>query len=278
MSTRRLLLSAVAGVLTLTALLAIGILLFGRFGETEGRILGTTIFLALFGLLSLPAAILLDEGRLPGLSALLFALSLAGFALATAGIWIGDPPEAFGKLTGTVIAFGLAAAQTGALAARRREDDTRLLRLLFAGSAALAFVLAALGSSAIWVGVDSQVFLRSFGAAVVLDVLLVALQPLLALVRRPQRRYVLHLRLDEAGEVDVTVEASRLSRAAARAIDDAERAGAAVVAVEVVDGRFEPTVSRHRATPPAEDGTELESKTEHTMRCAGSIAEVGSER
>ena len=245
MSTRRLLLSAVAAVLTLTALLAIGILLFGRFGETEGRVLGTTIFLALFGLLSLPAAILLDQERQRGLAALLFALSVVGFVLATAGIWIGDPPEAFGKLTATVVAFGLASTQTAALAARRREDDAPLLRLLFAGSTALAFALAAVGSTAIWVGVDSQLFLRTFGAAVVLDVLLVALQPVLALLRRPQRRYVLHLRLDEAGEVDVTVEASRLSRAAAHAIDDAEQAGAAVVAVEVVDGRFEPTAARH---------------------------------
>ena len=245
MSTRRFLLSAVAAVLTLTALLAIGILLFGRFGETEGRILGTTIFLALFGLLSLPATLLLDQERHRWLAALLSALSVAGFALATAGIWIGDPPEAYGKLTVTVIAFGLAAAQTAALAARRREDDTRLLRLLFAGSTALAFVLAAIGSTALWVEVDSQFFLRTFGAAVVLDVLLVTLQPVLALLRRPQRRYVLHLRLDEAGEVDVTVEASGLSRAAAKAIDDAEHAGVAVVAVEVVDGRFEPTAARH---------------------------------
>jgi len=251
MSTRRLLLSAVAAALTLTALLAIGILLFGRFGETEGRILGTTIFLAAFGLLSLPAAILLDQKRLPGLAALLFALSLAGFALATAGSWIGDPPEAFGKLTLTVIAFGLAAAQTGALAARRREDDTRLLHLLFAGSTALAFVLAAVGSAAVWVEVDSQLFLRIFGAAVVLDVLLVALQPILAL-RRPQQRYVLHLRLDEEGELDVTVEASRLARAAARAIDDAEQAGAVVAAIEVVDGRFDPgaRVSAHSRLGP----------------------------
>lgn len=240
MSTRRLLLSAVAGALTLTGLLAIGILLFGRFGEAEGRILGTTIFLALFGLLSLPAAILLDQERLPGLAALVFGLSVAGFALATAGIWISDPPAALGKLTVTVIAFGLATAQTGALAARRREDDAPL-RLLFASSTALAVVLAAAGSTAVWVEVDSQLFLRTFGAAVVLDMLLVALQPVLALLRRPQRRYVLHLRLDEAGELDVTVEASRLSRAAARAIDDAERAGADVVAVEVVDGRFDPS-------------------------------------
>ncbi|MGH3127909.1 MAG: hypothetical protein ACRDPX_08315 [Gaiellaceae bacterium] len=267
--TRRLLLSAVAGVLTLTALLAIAILLFGSFGETEGRILGTTIFLALFGLLSLPAAILLDQKRLPGLAALLFALSVAGFALATAGIWIGDPPEAFGKLTATVIAFGIAAAQTGALVARRREDDTLLLRVLFAGSTSLAFMLAALGSTAIWAEVDSQLFLRTFGAAVVLDVLLVALQPVLALLRRPQRSYVLHLRLDEAGEIDVTVEASRLSRAAARAIDDAEHAGAAVVSVEVVDGRFDRTAAKHGATSPVEDVPELESKMED-MRLDGS--------
>jgi MFS family permease len=240
-SRRRLLLSTVAAVLTLAALLAIGILLFGRFGETEGRILGTTIFLAGFGLLSLPAAILLDQARLPGLAALVIALSVAGFALATAAIWIGDPPEALGNLTVTVIAFGLAAAQTAALAARRREGDGRGLRLLYAGSTALAFVLAAVGSTAIWAEVDSQLFLRTFGAAVVLDVLLVALQPLLALLRRPQHRYVLRLRLDEERELEVAVEASRLSRAAARAIDDAERAGAAVVAVEVVDGRPDPT-------------------------------------
>ena len=100
-------------------------------------------------------------------------------------------------------------------------------------------MLAAVGSAAVWVEVDSQPFLRVFGAAVVLDVLLVALQPVFALLRRPQRRYGLHLRLDEDGELDVTVEASRLSRAAAQAIDDAEHGGAAVVSIEVVDGRFD---------------------------------------
>jgi hypothetical protein len=236
-------------VLTLTALLAIGILLFGHFGEIEGRILGTTIFLALFGLLALPAAILLDQERLRGLVVLLFALSAAGFALATAGIWIVDPPEVVGKLTATVIVFALAAAQTSALALRRRENDGLGLRLLFAASTGLAFVLAAVGSTAIWLEVNSQLFLRTVGAAVVLDALLVALQPVLALLRRPQRPYALHLRLEEDGELDVTVEASRLARAAARAIDDAERAGAAVVAVEVAHAHPEATTGRSRGLP-----------------------------
>ena len=94
MSGRRILLSAVVAVLTLTALLAIAILLFGSFGETEGRILGTTLLLAVFGLLALPSVILLDQRRLPGLAVPGVVLAAASFGLATAGMWIVDPPTA----------------------------------------------------------------------------------------------------------------------------------------------------------------------------------------
>jgi MFS family permease len=244
MSRRRILLSAVAAVLTLTALLAIAILLFGRFGDTEGRILGTTLFLALFGLLSLPAAVLLDQERHGRLAALVLTLAVAGFALATTGIWIGDPPTALGKLTGTVIALGVASTQTAALAARRRETDPDSVRMLFVTSTVLGYALAAAVSVAVWAEAESQLLARLLGASVVLDVLLVSLQPVLALLRRPQRRYVLHLRLDESGELDIAVEASTLSQAAARAIDEAEEAGREVVAVEVVDGRFDGRAGR----------------------------------
>lgn len=245
MSGRRILLSAVAGALTLTALLAVVILLVGQFGETEGRILGTTFLLALFGLVALPAAILLDQKRLPGLVALVLVLAAAGFGLTTAGIWIGDPPTALGKLTATVVAFELAATQAAVLALRRRESDGPFLRGLFLGSTTLAFALAAVGSAAVWAEAASQLFARIFGAAIVLDLLLVALQPVLALLRRPRRPYVLHLRLAEAGELDVTVEASTLSHAAARAIEDAERKGREVVAVEI------PPPPATRQTPAA---------------------------
>lgn len=237
MNRRRLLLTAVAAVLTLAAVLAIGTLLFGRFGDTEGRILGTTLLLAAFGLLSLPAAILLDQGRGPRLAALLLGLAATGFALATAGIWSGGLPATFGKLTGTVVAFGLATTQTAALTARRHERELHRVHRLFAASTVLVFTLASVGSAAVWVEVDSQLFARLFGAGVVLDVLLVTLQPVLALLQRPQRRYLLHLRLDDARELDVAVDGNSLARAAARAIDDAEEAGRAVVAIEVVDGR-----------------------------------------
>lgn len=240
MSGRRIVLSAVVGALTLTALLAITILLFGRFGDTEGRILGTTMFLAGFGLLALPAGILFDQHRLQGLAVALLALAAFGFGLATTGVWSGDAPEALGKLTVTVVALGVSAAQTAALAARRRKSDPRVVRALFAASTALAAVLASAAAVAVWAEVDSQLFFRLLGAAAVLDVLLVVLQPVLALMRRAERSYVLHLRFDPPAELDVTVEAPRLSRAVARAIERAEAAGRRVVAVELVEPRAQP--------------------------------------
>jgi hypothetical protein len=56
-------LTAVAVSLVATALLAIVILLFGSFGETEGRILGATMMLTGYALVALPAGFLLDQSR-----------------------------------------------------------------------------------------------------------------------------------------------------------------------------------------------------------------------
>ena len=79
---RRLVLIGVAVSLCATALLAIGILLFGNFGETEGRILGTTLMLAGYGLVALPAGFLLDQSRHRPLAGAVIALAATGLALA----------------------------------------------------------------------------------------------------------------------------------------------------------------------------------------------------
>ena len=56
MSGKRILLLAVAGLLSATALLAIAILLGNGFGGSQWKILGTTGFLAGYALVALPAA------------------------------------------------------------------------------------------------------------------------------------------------------------------------------------------------------------------------------
>lgn len=180
---KRLVLLAVASLLTAAAALAIGILLFGDFGSTEGRILATTALLAGYGLMTLPAAILRDQRRAAGLTGALVALAVAAASLTTVAVWT-DEADVLGKAIGTVNGWLVVAVQPAALTLRRREHDARFVRLLFAASSALVVVLALMFTVLLWAEIDSERYGRVFGALLVLNVLLVALQPILARARR----------------------------------------------------------------------------------------------
>lgn len=229
---KRALLRAIVASLTATALLAIGILLFGHFGETEGRILMTTMLLAGYGLLALPAGFLFDQERLTRLAWTVLALASAGFTFSAALVWSGDdPPEELAKTAGTIAAFAFASTQIAALAARRRERDSRSVQRLFRASTALVLVLALMAAAAAWAEIDSQVYYRTLGAGVVLDVLLVALQPILAVARRVPTAHRVRILVEGGGEVETTVEAPDFASAAAKAISTTERDGSRVLGV-----------------------------------------------
>jgi hypothetical protein len=116
---------------------------------------------------------------------------------------------------------------------RRPERDRALSRWLFAMSCVLAFVAATMFAVLLWVGIDSDRYGRVLAAVVVLDVLVVALQPTLA--RAYPKGTVIPLRvLLESDELrDVEISAPDLAAAAARAIRQIERQGDRVVRVEV---------------------------------------------
>lgn len=228
---RRFVLTAVAVSLVATAMLAIGILLFGSFGQTEGRILGTTMLLAGYGLLALPAGFLFDRSRHLPLAATTVAMAAAGFTLALVNLWTGSTSTVVGKTILTATAFAVAAAQTSALDARRRPSDPTSVQGLFAVSCILAIVLATMATVAAWAELENPVYFRIFGALAVLDVLVVLLQPVLALAR--PRGEVHHLRLvvEQGEEIESDVQAVDFAAAAARAIRQAERDGRRVVRV-----------------------------------------------
>jgi hypothetical protein len=228
---RRFLLTAVAISITATALLAIGILLFGSFGETEGRILGSTMILAGYALLALPAGFLFDQSRHLPLAAGVVGLAAAGLVLSLVNVWSGGASSEVGKVVLTATVFAGAAAQTAALAARRGEGDPILVRALFPVSCALALVLATMVSVAAWAELEDAVYFRILGSLAVLDLLTVALQPVLALAR--SRREIHHLRLvvDQGEEIETDVEAVDFAAAASRAIRETERSGRRVLGV-----------------------------------------------
>lgn len=232
---RRIVLLGVAGLLIAAAALAIGILLFGDFGSTEGRILGTTAVLGLYGLLALPAAILGDRRQAAILVAVVVVLVAAGATLAIALIWTDDPSERLGRLFGTSAAWLAAAVLPAALTLRRRESDARAVQRLFAASSALAVVLAVLFTVLQWADDASDRLGRVFGALLVLESLLVALQPVLARARRAARVYRLRVRVAAGSGPDMEIEAPDLAGAAARAIRAVERGGQDVLGLDVVD-------------------------------------------
>jgi hypothetical protein len=236
MSGKRMLLLGVAGLLSATAVLAIAILATGRFDATSDRILGTTALLAGFGLIALPAAALLDQQRYRWLALATASLSAAGAACSIAAIWAPNGSETLAKTAGSVTALGLACAQVSALAARRRQGDPAVVRQLFVASCATGLFAASLIALAIWNTPHGSGYWRLVGSLLVLDILLVALQPILARARSVGGR-VHRLNVGVAGgePVAVTIEGGDLASAAAKAIRSVERDGGRVTGIEVTE-------------------------------------------
>ena len=227
---RRALLLAVAGLLCLAAALAVAILLFGDFGGTEGRVLGTTLTVAVFGALAVPAAMLWDLRRLRILAGACAGLTALGAGMNAVAIW-GDVGDAYGKAVATVMLVLIPTVAATALALRP-------LHRLFPLFAVLSTLVVAMATAAIWAEIERDGYLRVLGALVVLDVLVLALQPLLRRARREEKTAELRLADTTGRREQLSVRADSLADAVARAIRSAEQEGRHVRSVEVLQ---EPT-------------------------------------
>jgi hypothetical protein len=83
-----------------------------------------------------------------------------------------------------------------------------------------------------WAEIDSSAFYRIVAAFAVLDVLIVALQPILALMRPVGAAYRLRVFVEPGEMIETTVEAPDLGSAAASAIRTVERSGREVTGIE----------------------------------------------
>ena len=232
MRRRRILLLCVAGLLSASALLAIAVLLVGRFGGTEGRILATTALLGGYGLVALPATVLLDQQRHRRLATAAASVTSAAAGLALLAVWAFSGSDALGKAVGALTAFALAGAQICALAARRRPRDPPVVARLFAVSCGTVLAAATTFAALIWTQ-PGGLAPRLVGALVVLDLLLGSLQPILARARTAPVAYRFTVVLASGETIHLSVEGGDVASAAAKAIRAAERVGDPVARVEV---------------------------------------------
>ena len=227
MRARKLLLFGIVGALSLTAAVAVVVLLAGGFDDTSWRILATTSALSFFGLLGVPGGMLLERGGAVALARASAALTLVTFVLTLLVVW-RHWSEGVGKTWGVLLTLAVAAAQAAAVEARRRDTDTPVIAGLVAGSMVTGSVLAALGVVAILTEIDDHAFYRVLGAIAVVDVLLITVAAVL-------RRGVGPIAQTYSVRVDgLLVEAPGrdFAAAAAAAIREAERDGTKVRRVE----------------------------------------------
>lgn len=234
MTRKRVLLLTVAVLLSVSAVLAIAVLLIGRFGSTEGRILGSTALLGGFGLVALPGVVLLDKERARQLALAGVASAALASVLALVAMWSPSSSDTLGRTVGSAVVVAVVFSQVCALTARRTSGDPAAVRRLFAASCATAAIAAILAVTFIWNNPHGTLAARVLGALVVLDLLLVALQPILTRAR-PVVVVVHHFEIVLAsGErVAVSVKGGDVASAAARAIHSVERERGSVVELDV---------------------------------------------
>lgn len=209
---RRIFLWTLIVSLCLTAALAIGTLLFAEFDDRAGRILLTTTFLSVASLLSLPAGVLLDQGRARTLAWATIVLSAAGFVAAMVAVWVAEDGDRAWKVGLTIGLAAVVGAQASASTSRRRATDGAWLRGLYIGAIGLSLLLAALIAYAAWKEVeDAGGYYRFVGATAVAAVLASLLQPIARRLGRPPpggHRLVLELDREPSEEaVGAAVEA-----------------------------------------------------------------------
>jgi hypothetical protein len=184
-------------------------------------------------LVGLPAVVLLDQDRSRTLARSAAALAAVAAASALVAVWSRSGSDAVGRSVASATIVALVFAQLAAMSARRRERDPVSVRRLFALSCGTGLLVAGVGVTLVWVEPDGGTAARLFGALLVLDLLLVALQPILARARAGSVVRKITVVLASGEQVEVEVASSDLASAAARAIRSIEHGDATVIGLKV---------------------------------------------
>ena len=172
--------------LSISALIGIFILLFGDFGDTEWRILLTTLSIGGFSLTGLCCSVLYEKGKYIGLSFFGMASSILGFLLSMLATWefvdfliLFDGLTVWGKLTLTLIIFAFSSAHACLVLLINPEKSSvkysLLATLLFIAIVALMLVYLVLFVN----GEPPEEFFRLLGVFAILNVLGTIVTPIL---------------------------------------------------------------------------------------------------
>ena len=200
LNVRRLSLFLLIGSISLSALIGIGVLLFGNFGNFEVRVLMTTLTVTVTSILGLACGAYLESGRGRLMPIAGIALSVAAAVMTFLIIWnVFDRWENFIKATGTATLLALCCSHLSLLSLAQLDKR-------FAWSRIAAFfcvwLLAAILLYLMWWEPegDSDLVFRVIG---ILSILIAAITVITPVFHK------LSSSGDEAAEIDAEIEKLR---------------------------------------------------------------------
>jgi hypothetical protein len=161
---RRAFIRVFFGSVALNAALAIYALLAESFGDTQGKILMTSLSVTGGAILTIACEAARERGRLGPLPRVGAATAVAGFVLLAVFIWAEPDADWAFRLVGTLLTV---AGATALLSLLSLATLAPRFRWTFISTVALAALLASLAVSWIWGNWQSEWFPRGFGVVAV---------------------------------------------------------------------------------------------------------------
>ena len=157
--------------LAVSALIGIGIIMKGDFGETEGKLLGTTITLGLFTVLAIPGTIQLGRDRYYALAGTAVVSAILAFILMVVAIWRDGPFESedLNKVMVTVAVVAFASNHVALLLLA--TSTSRVIRGISIGTFALIGIISSMLIINIWMDNLPKGLARLLAVFAILDVL-----------------------------------------------------------------------------------------------------------
>jgi hypothetical protein len=149
----------------LSAALGVYALVGGGFGDTEGKVLGTSLLVTAAAVIALAAAVALEGGRLGRLPYLGVAAAIAGFGMLVVGVWAELDVDAYLRTAFTLVVVSLAVGYMGLIGLARlpgRQQWTVTAAYVLAG------VAAGMIAAAIWFEPPAEAYWRGGGVVFIL--------------------------------------------------------------------------------------------------------------
>ncbi|MCV6603834.1 MAG: hypothetical protein OIF34_00910 [Porticoccaceae bacterium] len=181
---RKLSLKCFIGFLVLTGLLAVVMVVVGRFGELELKILLSTLTVSAANVCALSCAAAMErhDYRLTGLLGIGFAV-VAGL-LSLLGIWVEISVKVFWQSTVSAIICAGIMAHMFLLLLPALKQQHRWFQTL---SCTVLIVLVAMLHLLVWGELEAEGFFRALAAVAIVAVIQTLVTPLLARLAKPEK-------------------------------------------------------------------------------------------